>query len=493
MQTLRKLITYTFLLLCFYQSWAQDSTSTRIYGSPLDDRVEDAELLPTGEVLVIGNSYSDVGDSHPFVFTVDSNLNISDYSELYSQLSARLSMIIKQDERLFLIASFKKSAITDMILLLEVQNDLSYKIIDSIRIDFTYPAIRNYRIHNDNVYIIGDGAPQNNPGENKVFIITFNLKLKKLSISEVSLPGYRFAFDVFCNTDSSLTITTMGFQAGQALSNVEICYLSNKLNIDHCSQLPFSMILNTDILSVNDSNIILSGFKSNPNIDTFSDDQLIASSFKINADTLYLIDSLQFGKAHIDEIPAYRGVSGADKYYYISGTSDYDAESYPFSNFENRYITASFDKSFKKRFTKYIGLKNNHLFLTKTVLINEERNVLLVGTAFDFQNNAAEPQRDIYIVKLDSLGNIATGLPPGLLPAEDFLLFPNPGTDYLDISLPNAARGRFSLFDIQGRLIIRQRFEQRLRIPTAKLPAGIYIYRIRDDKNRTQHGKWVKQ
>ncbi len=211
-----------------------------------------------------------------------------------------------------------------------------------------------------------------------------------------------------------------------------------------------------------------------------------------STDSLALLDSVQFGKERKDEIPAYRGVFGAKKYYYISGTSDFDGETYPFSSFENNYIIASITKNFKKRFTKYIGLKNHFLFLNKAIIM-DDASIMLIGTAFDFTNESNERQRDIYIVKLDSLGNMATGLPPETLPENDFLIYPNPGADYFNVSLPNAPSGRFSLYDIQGRLIEWHRFRQQLRINTAKLPAGIYLYRLSDDQNRTHFGKWIKQ
>jgi len=97
---------YILLLLCVYPLKAQDTVSTVLYGSSLDDRVEDAVLLPTGEVLVIGNSYSAGGSYRPFIFTIDSSLNIHDYSELYSDLSTQLRMIVIERYKLYFLSSF---------------------------------------------------------------------------------------------------------------------------------------------------------------------------------------------------------------------------------------------------------------------------------------------------------------------------------------------------------------------------------------------------
>ena len=77
--------------------------------------------------------------------------------------------------------------------------------------------------------------------------------------------------------------------------------------------------------------------------------------------------------------------------------------------------------------------------------------------------------------------------------AVKFRLSPNPGNDYLEISLPNAVRGTFALYDIRGRLLLEETFSQQLRIATGHLPSGIYVYRLRDGQGRRHYGKWIKQ
>ncbi len=482
------LLSLTFVL----SLTAQDSISSLIYGSNLDDDIADAELLSNGEVLVIGTSDSSNQLAYPLLFTVDSNLNIKDFSFLYSKLDAKLRLIIKFENQLYILASADNPSSTTHFLLLEIHGDFSYTLVDSINTSMFYPSIRGYKVHNDHAYIVGDGAPQKNPADNNAFILSINSRNNQLSFSEIALKGYNFAFDIYCKEDSSFVMTLVEITTEDPASRVKVCTLSKDLIIENCNYTPLSIQFNTKILSVSDTNIILSG-RSSQYYPNPIDDQLLVASFNQNSDTLKFIDSLQFGKYYKDEVPAFRAVTGSHDNYYIGGTSGFDAFSYPFTYFENHYIVASFDKQFNKRFTRYIGLKNNYIVLTKTIPLNNENSILLVGTSFNFRKQTQLRQRDIYIVRLDSLGNIATGLPPELLAENDFLLYPNPGSDYLQVSLPNASSGRFALYDMQGRLIEWQLFRQHLQINTAGLPAGIYIYRISDEKERQHFGKWIKQ
>ena len=482
---MKKIFLFLFIIWLISGLSAQSTSNSILYGGQMDEIISDAIKLANGEVLIIANADSLKPYSKPLAITVDSHLNIKSYTINNFNINIKLRMLMKAKNNVYILASVIDSSNNKM-LLLELQNNDSFNIVDSLSLDVIYPSFRNYRYSNNNLFIIGDGSSINDPRNKNFFILSFDVSQGKLYFREFDLPGFQAGLDIFCQKDSSFIIASLDERY-----IVQICSLSKRFSIENFYSLPFKMYLNAKILSANDTNVIMSGRTKKMTINT-SYYQLVISSLKFGSDTLALLDSVLFGKERKDEIPAYRGVSGAQKHFYIGGTSGFDGETYPFSPFENNYIIASITKKFRKRFTKYIGLKNHFLFLTKSVIL-EDGSILLIGTAYDFTNETNERQRDIYIVKLDSSGNIATGLPPEILPENDFLLYPNPGTNYLQVSLPNASSGRFALYDMQGRLIEWQLFRQHLQINTAGLPAGIYIYRISDEKERTHYGKWVKQ
>ena len=75
-------------------------------------------------------------------------------------------------------------------------------------------------------------------------------------------------------------------------------------------------------------------------------------------------------------------------------------------------------------------------------------------------------------------------------------LFPNPGTDHFTIQLPaNMCESRITLFDAQGRLLLRRDLSQgATSINCRDLAPGLFTYRIEDDRGSTiAAGRWVKE
>jgi hypothetical protein len=70
-------------------------------------------------------------------------------------------------------------------------------------------------------------------------------------------------------------------------------------------------------------------------------------------------------------------------------------------------------------------------------------------------------------------------------------LFPNPATDYIHVVLPeNVHRAVFTLYDMQGKILTCQVIGNQETVSINKIPAGIYIYDIRTEKQSYQ-GKIV--
>ena len=102
-------------------------------------------------------------------------------------------------------------------------------------------------------------------------------------------------------------------------------------------------------------------------------------------------------------------------------------------------------------------------------------------------------QRDIYILKVDSVG-IVTGInnyPP--IKDQDLIVFPNPGNDiiYVETQLKDA---EFQLYDLTGREVCSQRLVTgRSSIPVQNLISGLYIYKVTQNSQGKEYGKWIKK
>jgi hypothetical protein len=66
-------------------------------------------------------------------------------------------------------------------------------------------------------------------------------------------------------------------------------------------------------------------------------------------------------------------------------------------------------------------------------------------------------------------------------------IYPNPVTNNIHIVLPeNVYQAVFTLYDMQGRMLIRREVGNEEDLPVNNLADGIYIYHLRTEKdNRT--------
>jgi hypothetical protein len=70
---------------------------------------------------------------------------------------------------------------------------------------------------------------------------------------------------------------------------------------------------------------------------------------------------------------------------------------------------------------------------------------------------------------------------------------PNPATDNINIVLPeNMHQAIFTLYDMQGKILIRQNINNQDAVSVNNLVSGMYIYNVKTEKNNC-HGKIIKQ
>ncbi len=477
------------LLYCALSLGAQDRKYEAIYSSELDEVIFDAAALSQGRNLLVGHTVRN-GKNEPLALLVDDSLNILNISSSFQLSKGSLQLIAQNNGNMFIFSeweTWKKN-----IAILVSRNGESATLIDSFEFPLTDISFRNYDTLDHFIYVVGDGLSKANPNRQNVFIIILDTRNFNFSYHEFNIPGVQFGYDIIGKKDHSFVLTTMGLPDSGILGSNKLCYIDSSFNITGSSEFPLSFYSNSTIIQYDNEKCLISGRKVVPLQTGEGDRQLFTGLFAFSGDSISFSDSLLLGKSTAAELEAFRGVSFDDRCIYYGGSSGFDAFTFPFTSMQNEYIITRLNKGMEKQYTKYFSLFQNHIIQYKTLQTKNKESVLLIGTAYDFVNNMNHKQRDIYIIRLDSSGNIATGLAEGILPEEEFMIYPNPGMDYLDISLPNAARGTFTLYDIRGRLLLERDFSQHLRIATGPLPAGIYIYRLRDERQRSYHGKWMK-
>jgi hypothetical protein len=69
-------------------------------------------------------------------------------------------------------------------------------------------------------------------------------------------------------------------------------------------------------------------------------------------------------------------------------------------------------------------------------------------------------------------------------------IYPNPAVDNIHITLPENTQVLFTLYDMQGRILIKEEVSNRSRVGVNNLASGMYIYKVTTEKE-TQTGKLI--
>ena len=198
--------------------------------------------------------------------------------------------------------------------------------------------------------------------------------------------------------------------------------------------------------------------------------------------TFNCIDTLFIGVADTNEHEAGFCIDfkTMDKVY-LGGTKN---SSLFFSPFASYFYLIRMDTSFNVSFIKSIGYQNEYLGLYK-VLATNDGGVLLAGTKYNAAT-ANGQERDIYVIKLDSLGNYVTGTGNSpIAQVYDFIIYPNPAASQLTLQYsPLKTTGHATVYNVLGEAVqqltlLPNTIRQQLSI--AHLPSGIYLLKVEAD------------
>jgi len=116
-------------------------------------------------------------------------------------------------------------------------------------------------------------------------------------------------------------------------------------------------------------------------------------------------------------------------------------------------------------------------------------------TAMRANMDTQDEKSDIYLLKVDSLGNYDTTTTIINNKEPEYRVYPNPGNEYLTIELNNQADiNELILYNNFGQIVLhKQLLDKNEIINTAHLPQGVYIYGLTYKGVLLKRGKWIKQ
>jgi len=208
-----------------------------------------------------------------------------------------------------------------------------------------------------------------------------------------------------------------------------------------------------------------------------------------------------FNKLHTEIIGAVdTGVTPGLFPFVVDSTHFYHISTKFWSNFNWYGTDSTFSRLIKFDLNGNIISERLYSHLEKTrlnsILKTQEGDFLLSGYTYDSLNFNAQGL-NAYVMKIDSMGNLITGIEENKLSLSpnDFLIYPNPVNDLLRLRKVNFFEPyQFRLFTVNGQEVLRLNWiDEQTEIALVGLPKGVYLYRIESEKRGAFSGKIIKQ
>ncbi|NSW46619.1 MAG: hypothetical protein HPY79_12490, partial [Bacteroidales bacterium] len=105
---------------------------------------------------------------------------------------------------------------------------------------------------------------------------------------------------------------------------------------------------------------------------------------------------------------------------------------FPWSSQKTWIVVCNLDSNLNLKWRKFVG--GDLSYNSNSLLASPDGGCYVTGTIYDSTLNIY--QRDIFILKFDSLGNVISNVPENTYVFDNTLVYPNPGTNELNVLLP---------------------------------------------------------
>jgi hypothetical protein len=310
----------------------------------------------------------------------------------------------------------------------------------------------------------------------------FGITIYLLDVSGNLLQSYAYnpnqnlqmAFDVLEKPGKDgFYLFTFGWPKTPPIPNTgtEILTLDSNWAVTDTTLLP-NIYFNVKAKYTRNRSMVIAARTNDPSSTSFSPQDIGVTTYDslLNAVTYY-----NYGKKDTVELECVFGIDYTDtSSVYVGGTSNFELANY-FSNWKSWYYLIKCNSKGEKIWERWYNLSDNYLTLWK-VLATKDGGVLLAGTSYNSQT-AAGVERDIYILKLDSLGNFVTSVPGINVQPAEIKIFPNPFTTTLRIQTSLTTPADYAIHDVAGRILTRGVLKNTTdsEIDLSAIPAGVYF------------------
>jgi hypothetical protein len=177
---------------------------------------------------------------------------------------------------------------------------------------------------------------------------------------------------------------------------------------------------------------------------------------------------------------------------FVVGNYNFDPSQWPYQNSPTWLQITRLDTNLQIIDHHFYG--GDAVYMPWKIIGTSDGGAFLTGNRYDY-NVPTERKYHPFALKVNELGLI-TELPnQPQAKAHDAILYPNPGSEILNIqSGPQINGSQFTLYDMQGRAMRTETITATaLKLTTSALPSGTYPWQIVFKNKVIESGKWVKE
>ena len=174
---------------------------------------------------------------------------------------------------------------------------------------------------------------------------------------------------------------------------------------------------------------------------------------------------------------------------YYGGVANFIPGHYPWQVEPSWIMLNNLDSNLNINWQRFYG--GDAFYYLWGLRATQDGGCIMLCTRYD--HNTQYHEYDIYILKVDSLGLITNINENTKINISNAIVYPNPGRNQIFVKT-GYKNSYFELFDITGKILLKKFIQgNSAEVNVSHLPKGIYFYRIYNNKNIYETGKWVKQ
>jgi hypothetical protein len=293
----------------------------------------------------------------------------------------------------------------------------------------------------------------------------------------------------YIEAENTLKLNYYGWSSSTpgASPNV-IANFGQNLNLINVTPPGYQFTFNTRMSISTDTSYYLSG----PYYYFLSNEKALGIAEYHNEDTLMNVTYFESNIDTVTSSGAGESIIKTSEYVWAVGIYNFDVNNHPWTNSPYWIQLNKLNHSLELQAQYYYG--GDGVYVPYDITETSSHHLIIVGNYYNPNAIPHSYKYDPFVLKVNSEGLIVNTQNNELPLAQEAIVFPNPGSDYLQVKLAVQRKtATLQLFDLNGRLVHTEEITADMqRVNTTTLPAGIYPYRISTKDRVIGSGKWVK-